>query len=935
MKSLSLTLSLLLSVFVAVGQATVTGRITSTDGMPLIGAHVELSTTDFNKSTITNEKGQFRFQEVGYGNYVLTVSYIGYQTKEQLLDLRSSLVRVGKIELQEGIELEGIEVKEKVLTTTVQGDTTTFNANAFKTMPDADAQDLVEKMPTVVIEEGKVQAQGEDVKQVLVDGRPFFGNDPTAALRNLPAEVIEKIQIYDQQSDQAQFTGFDDGNTSKTINIITRPNMRTGQFGKLYAGYGYEDRYTTGGNLSIFNGDQRISIIGLSNNINIQNFSTEDLLGVVGSSGQRRGFRGMGSRRGRGGDGGRGRRGGGSGSSVNDFLVNPQGGIATTHAVGLNYSDKWGEQLEITGSYFFNNSNRSSVETLNRAFIDVEEISENYFEQSDNRSDNFNHRLNLVLEYKIDQRNSLILRPRLSWQDNEGADNTLGQTLIDEQPLNRTENAYNTNLNGVNFANNLLFRHRFAKPRRTLSVNVGGGYNNKAGDYSLSSINEFFETNEVELLDQIADLESAGWNASTNLVYTEPIGKRAMLMTNYRFSTNQENSDQQTFDFTEANQAYDALNPELSNVFESVYNTHQTGVGINYRKGASVMMVRASAQWADLDSEQTFPDMFPVNRNFFNILPMAMFRYRVDRTKNFHFFYRTRTQSPSLTQLQNVLDNSNPVQLSTGNPELDQSFQHTLMARYSTTNTKKSSVFYVLLSGSFTNDYIGNSTYLQATSNPIFDEIELAPGVQLSRPTNLDGYWNLRTFVTYGFPISKIKSNLNLNLTGSFNRIPGLINDQENLSDNLALGLGAVLSSNISEKIDFTISSKSNVNEVTNSLQANTDTRYYSQNSKVRFNWLLDNGIIFRTTLTHQLYEGLSEDFNQNFWLWNASIGTKLFKNDQGELAISVFDLLKQNNSIARTVTETYIEDLQTQVLQRYVMLNFTYNLRHFVVKKS
>ena len=191
-------------------------------------------------------------------------------------------------------------------------------------------------MPGVVIENGEVQAQGEKVQQVLVDGRPFFGNDPSAALKNLPAEVISKIEVFDQKSDQANFTGFDDGETTKTMNIVTKKNMRAGQFGKIQAGYGYEDKYRVGGNFSIFNGDQRISLIGQSNNINIQNFSTEDLLGVVGSGG---------SRRGRGGRGGGGR--GGGGGSVNDFLVQQQGGIATTHAIGLNYSDKIGEKLDL------------------------------------------------------------------------------------------------------------------------------------------------------------------------------------------------------------------------------------------------------------------------------------------------------------------------------------------------------------------------------------------------------------------------------------------------------------------------------------------------------------------------------------------------------------------------------------------------------------
>lgn len=225
-----------------------------------------------------------------------------------------------------------------------KGDTTEFNANAVKVLRDATSEDLVSKLPGVTTENGAIKAQGENVTQVLVDGKPFFGNDPTAALRNLPAEVIDKVQIFDQQSDQAQFTGFQDGNTTKTINIVTKKGMNNGQFGKVYSGYGYQDKYQLGGNINVFDGDRRISFIGMSNNINVQNFSVDDILGVMGVPGGnfRNAMMMMGGRMMGGGGGGRGGGGGGGGSM--DFLVRPQGGIATTHALGINYSDKWGKK---------------------------------------------------------------------------------------------------------------------------------------------------------------------------------------------------------------------------------------------------------------------------------------------------------------------------------------------------------------------------------------------------------------------------------------------------------------------------------------------------------------------------------------------------------------------------------------------------------------
>ncbi|MCB0643553.1 MAG: carboxypeptidase regulatory-like domain-containing protein, partial [Phaeodactylibacter sp.] len=323
MKKSLFFLAFQLLAWTAFGQSfTISGSLrdaATNDALP--GAHLILMQPDsiVLQTQVSGDGGYFLLEGLQEGTYLLELSYLGYEPAYRTIRVAGQSVEVGTIRLKAGIDLDEVQVTEQVIPVQQQGDTTVFNAKAFKTLPDADAGELLEKMPTVVVENGKVQAQGEDVQKVLVDGKPFFGDDPTAALRNLPAEVIDKIQIFDEQSDQSKFSGFDDGQTSKTINIVTKTDMRNGQFGKVYAGYGYENKYQAGGNINIFNGDQRISLIGMSNNINQQNFSSEDLLGVVnsGSGGGRRG----------GGQGGRGGGGRGpGGSSANDFLVSQQQG---------------------------------------------------------------------------------------------------------------------------------------------------------------------------------------------------------------------------------------------------------------------------------------------------------------------------------------------------------------------------------------------------------------------------------------------------------------------------------------------------------------------------------------------------------------------------------------------------------------------------------
>lgn len=909
----------IIGVFAYAQTATVSGIIVDEKGnMPLIGTHVFLKNATDNRTTISDLDGTFKFENVADGNYKLEISYIGYQAFSKVIEVNGASIDLGNLKIKEGVELQEIQVVEKVLPVIQLEDTTQFNADAYKTLPDADASDLIEKMPTVVVDNGTIQAQGEDVKKVLVDGKPFFGNDPTAALKNLPAEVIDKIQIYDEQSEQAQFTGFDDGETSKTINIITKPNMRNGQFGKIYAGYGYEDKYQAGGNINIFNGDQRISIIGLSNNINVQNFSTEDLLGVVGSSGEGRGGR-------RGGRGGG--PGGQQGVSADDFLVSQQGGITSSNAFGINFSDKWGEKLDVSASYFFNQSDNTTEQILSQQFFDAEGLNELYSEESLTGSTNLNHRFNGVFDYKLNDNNSLILRSTATWQGNDGQENVFGQTVLNSNILNQTESNLSADLNALNVSNSLLWRHKFQKRGRTFSINLTSGFAPKNGESYLLSEN-LFET-ETTSLNQFSTLDNNQWNLAADVRYTEPINDKSQLTWDYKASYQQEESTKETFDFEEDTQEYDLFNGNLSNVFSNDYFSHSLGGGYRFKSGDWRFMTRANVQWSELLTEQSLPYEATTDNDFLNVLPMAMLSYRPSKAENVQVMYRTSTDLPSIDQLQNVVDNSNPLQLSVGNPNLLQGYQHSLRGKYSKTNTEKSSVFFAMLSGTYTNNYIANSTYFSAADY----DVTLEEDAQITVPVNLDSYYNLRSFLTYGFPVSMIQSNLNIDLSANHTHAPGLINEELNYANNSNAGVGLTLSSNISERVDFTISSRSNFNLVKNTLQTASNTNYLNQKTKLKLDWILGDGIVFRTNLTHDFYDGLSEDFDQNYLLWNMSIGKKLFKNDRGEISLTVFDLLNQNNALSRNVTEVYTEDVQTNVLQQYAMLSFKYDLRHFKVK--
>lgn len=908
---------------------------------PLVSATVQLKHLKDSTQAIAtcDDKGKFKIENLRRGRYAMAITYLGYETRRDTLPLFRESLDLGEILMsEEGLNIEGVVVEGKTPTAAQKGDTLELNAKAFKTNPDANAEDLVQKMPGIQVEnDGKVKAQGEDVKQVTVDGKPFMGSDPTAALRNLPADMIDKVQIFDQLSEQAAFSGFDDGSGTKTLNIVTRPEMRDGVFGKVYGGYGYEDKYQAGGTLNYFNKARRITILAQSNNINQQNFAMEDLLGVLGTGGQ--GMRGGGGMRGDGPPGGGGPRGGGGGggggnqggSDVSDFLVRQSTGIATTHAAGLNYSDKWGKKVSVVGSYFFNYSNNDATQDLNREFVLAQDSGQTYIENNLTNGRNINHRFNFQLTYNIDSLNSIIFKPRGSLQQNKGTSQVDGSSARLALPLNQTANHFVADLLGYNASADFLFRHKFMKHRRTFSLNFNGSMNGNSGDNALESENQYFENLPVIItLDQASDLLTSGWGASTNATFTEPIKDNGAMLFTYAASFQKNEADRRTYNLFGLQHEVSILDSTLSNTFDRDYMNQQGAVGYRHQTRKVQFTVQAMYQYAIQHNDQTFPQEGTIQREFHNVLPSATFRYNFSQSSNLRVNYRTQTTLPAIEQLQNVVNNTNPLQLTTGNPNLGQGYRHSLSVRYSETIPAKSITLFAMLGGDANTNYIGNSTLVVSSDTMLAPGLVLFRGGQWKQPVNLGGQYSLRSFVNYGFPVKALKSNVNLNLSGNYSRTPGLINMATNYSSTQTLGAGVVLSSNISQKVDFTISSNSLLNWAQNTLQPELDNSFFTLTSRGKFNWKFWKGFVFETNVAHFYYTGNTNGYDQNTILWNASLAYKLFKKEQGEIKLSVFDILGQNIDIQRNITDYYIEHTRTSLLTRYVMLTLTYNIKNY-----
>ena len=917
-RTIGLLLLLMVGISTFAQNFTVQGKVAdSATSQPLIGVTITVSKfrdTAQKFYAISDLNGNYKIDNLSQGGYRLEARYIGYATSKTTIRVGESGFVPTIYMAEAAFNVTGAEVVRQLPPVQIKGDTTEFNAEAFKVNPDATAEDLVKKMPGITVEGGKVQAEGEDVKRVLVDGKEFFGDDPTLALRTLPADMIDKVQVYDQMSDQSAFTGVDDGNGAKAINIITKREKRNGTFGRVYGGYGTNDRYSAGATFNVMKPNARLSVLGLSNNINQQNFAVEDLFGLAsGSSG-----------------GGRGGGGFRLPSEVTDFLVGQQNGISTTNSFGLNYSGEFGKKVKLTGSYFFNTSDNKNSQDLTRTTFLGGDSNQLYNETSQSNSQNFNHRVNLRFDYTIDSSNSILITPKLSLQTNNSKNSLDGLSQLQtEQRINSLRNNNGADISGYNFDNDILFRHKFAKRGRTLSVNLGTTLNKQDRNNYLLSVNQFYTSTTIsDSLDQNGNTISDGTTLSARVAYTEAVGQKGLLQISYDGQQKLNKSDKYTYNQEQG--TYTAIDTTLSNAFTNTYTTHTGGLDYTYNIGKGTnISVGADFQQATLVVDQRFPSNNDLTRVFNNVLPNVSIRYAITDKSNLRIRYRTRTNAPSAIQLQNVVNNTNPILLTTGNPSLQQEYNHFLFGRYRIANPQKGRSMFVIAFLSTTQNYISTSTTI-ARADTTVNGIELNRGSQLSVPVNVSGYWNARSFLMYNLPLKFIKSNFSSRTGVTYSRTPALINNRVNYAHNTNFSEGVTIGSNISKNVDFTLSYSANYTVVNNTILPELNNNYFCHVAGVKLNWIFWKNLVFRTEANQTLYSGLSGGFNQNFTLWNASLGKKFLKNNSGELSLSVFDILSQNNSINRNVTQTYVEDTRTQVLNRYFMLTFTYTFKKF-----
>ncbi len=914
---------------------TLSGSVSNPSNMPLAGVTIRLLTNDSQliKGDISSSTGFFKLSDLPSGKYIIHITSIGFQE----LYIPKTIVDRSIVLAPIILNLSYSNIKEVTINANhkigeLKGDTLQYNSGAFKTHQDANAEELVSKLPGVTQDDGKLKIQGEAVKTVLVDGKPFFGDDPNAVLKNIPAEIIDKIQVFDQKSNQSMLTGFEDGNTTKTINFITKAQFRNGIFGKTSGGLGSETKYKGTGSLNLFKDKRRISILINSNTINEQNFSAEDLVGVMSSSANGGSARwGGSSNSGSSGSSRGGRSYSSQGNDGSSFLVDAKNGIAATHSFGLNMANSF-KKIDLNGSYFLNYSDHSALTNLYRQFISNDSKGLAYDEQSNTQSFNTNHRLNLKMEWKPNPKNSLTLHPKISWQNNAGQSDLEGENKQQLKPLLSIQNNYKTNLRGFNASVPLQYKHSYIKKGRTLSCHLNPAFNTVDGTNHL--LYSTADSLVSDTANQRADLNKLGFNASSAINYTEPISAKSQILFTILTGVNQMDSKNSTFT-QPIPSSVEGLDTSLSNTFKTLYWSQAIGSSYRYQEEKWNINCGFSIQRAQLKNTQSFPSIPASYKIFYSLLPNASFHYKINVQRNFRLSYNSSNNVPSIEQLQTVINNKNPLLLTTGNADLKQDWQNNISARYTSLNPKKNTALFLLLGGSIYKNYVVNSTFIARSDTFITPSVRLSKGSQLSKPINMDGYFNVRSFANYSFPLTKLKSKLNINAGATLSKTPTMINQNLNYAYASNGNLGVSLVSSISEKLDFTLSHNSSIGWVRNSLQQQMNSRYVNQLTKFKIQANPWKGFIIVSDLSLQNNHGMSTSYNQNYLLWNAALGYKFLKDKKADLRLSVFDLMNQNTNISRNITETYYEDVQTNSLQRYFMITFTYTIKHYKNTKS
>lgn len=852
------------------------------------------------RGVVSARNGSFTLKNVKKGSYLLHITFIGYDPLYQPLQItgKKNPVNVGKLELSDGaIELGEAVVIGKAPEVTVRNDTVEYNADSYKVTEGSVLEDLLKKMPGVEVDsEGKITVNGKEVKKVMVDGKEFFSDDPKVASKNLPAKMIDKLQVLDKKSDMAQMTGFDDGEEETVINLTVKPGMKQGWFGNAYGGYGSKDRYEGNAMVNRFVNNDQITFMGGTNNTNNMGFS--DLASTM--------FSGMG--------GGGGRRGGfGAGS-----------GITSSGNAGLNFSKEFKpDKLTLGGNTRYSHSDNDARSKSDRQNILPGDSSsyDNSEAMSRTKSDNFG--VDFRLEWKPDTMTQLIFRPSFSLSHSMN-DNFSDATTLDNErdTVNTNKSSNYSESNGYNLNASIDFSRKLNNKGRVFSATLSGGNSDSYSDgMNRSDIVYFNQTDALKnsIIDQRSRYDNKGFNYRAYVSWVEPIGHNNFIQATYSISQRKQEALKNVY-----NQDADGI----YNVLDSAYNQSYRNNFISQRASLSFKSQRAKFNYTiglNLDPSYSSSENFvgdttlsKITRKVVNLSPMAQFNYMFDKRTNLRIMYNGRTSQPSMTQLQPVADISDPTNITIGNPDLNPRYTNNVFIRFQQFTPEKQRAFMIMANGSYIiNDIVSYTSYNQET------------GVKTTTYKNVNGNYSGNVRMMLNTPLKNKKFSINSMTMASFANSNGYINEEKNTNRNLILSERGGIDFR-SSYLDLGVNGNIRYNATSNSLQKENNQNTFNYRAGGYTTIYLPLNFKIESDVNWSTNSGYGDGFKQNEVLWNASASKSFLKNNQGTLRFKIYDILQQRSNISRSVTASYIQDSEYNTLGSYFMVHFIYRFSIF-----
>ena len=962
----------LFSCLVAWGQSsTVSGRFfdaVTREGV--VGAVIEITSprdTLFKRHYTSGYGGYFKTPALPRGEYKLTATFIGYTDYVRNFKVEALPVNLSDMAMEQAAIDVGLVVKEIVVPRAqIVGDTLRYNASQFKVTVDAELETLLRKLPGISINNGRIEAQGEVVKQIYVDNKEFFGGNIQQVLQSIPAQAVESIEVYNRMSEASQITGVDDGDGGKVINIITKGSLSHSEFGKMHASAGlgydrtpekmmldaagrplpysmgnYEDqlkgRYSIGGSMNIFREDMRITIMALANNLNRQNLSDEGI-SMSGSTNRT--------------------------NASSSFSVNRQTGVATSEIFAVSYSDRWGKRnrAKFDGNVFFNHSNTHNTFAIDRWYNAPSKLDTIHYDQYSNPN-NLNLRFRGRLEWKVAKRQRLYLTPTYRYTNNASINrqDTTSMRLPGSQSGLRYYPSFN---DGRSISHNLglyaQYSYKFLKHGRTLLVvaNISHDDNYNWRNYesysgTLPTEADRREQNKYSFSRNTTDQQTSTFRI--NPTFRDRIGRYMTLNVSYNFQYQLRDRDVLNYTTDNTYETFmEKIKPKSSSSYNGIYAFHEASAGMRYGKGKNWFSLNLRYRNTELTTVNLWATEDPkVSRRFDNFLYNATLNIAANSKHSLRMALNSKMRVPGIWTLNDQYNVNNSDYLSVGNPDLKPSQEHDAFVRYTNVSSRFGTTFMIMAKALYVDDYIGTKVVYNPGKIELLDYIlpdgtphyaKYSP-IQLTQQVNLEGYWSCEARTSLGLPLKHLHSNLNFVLGGTYSDIPMEVVNTEGLQEPIIDEEGKfsvrgenimmhnanayaqiTLGSNISENVDFTVSWRGTYS-YNNSTLSNFNNQYFMHYVRGNIKAVLPLGFTVTSSIDFTHFIVFTHNFNDMFTLWNISVGKKVL-NGLGEVELCVNDVLNQNTSFGRYVIANYSQLRYNTVLGRTYLAKFTYNLR-------